>query len=100
MGWEYRNGSRYYYRKERSAGRVRSVYVGQGEIAILAATLDETQREEYETQRNKERQERRALATLDKSIKGLDRLASTLTEAVLITAGFHQHKGQWRKLKA
>lgn len=100
MAWEYRNGSRYYYRKERSAEGVRSVYVGQGEFAMLAAVLDETQREEYETQRNKEQQERRALESLDKSIDDLARLASTLTEAVLITSGFHRHKRQWRKLKA
>ena len=41
MGWEYRNGSRHYYRKERSGSRVRSVYVGRGDIAELSAALDE-----------------------------------------------------------
>ncbi len=97
MGWETRNGSLYYYRKERSAGRVRSVYVGQGEIAVLIAQLDAMKRDEDEAQQIKERQERRAFDALDKSIDDLAHLLSTLTDAVLITAGFHQHKRQWRK---
>ena len=60
MGWEIRNGSRYYHRKERSAGRVRSIYVGQGAIAEMTAQVDALRLRENETQRNNERQERRA----------------------------------------
>jgi hypothetical protein len=40
MGWEKRSGKLYYYRKERVAGRVRSVYLGSGERAIAASLED------------------------------------------------------------
>lgn len=46
-----------------------------------------------------ERQELDAFNPQDTNIDALARLASTLTEAFLINAGFHQHKRQWRKRK-
>ncbi len=33
MGWKTRNGSRYYYKKVRIEGKVKSVYLGKGEKA-------------------------------------------------------------------
>jgi len=74
MGWEKRGNHSYYYRKERIAGRVRSVYVGQGEIAVLTARLEAMQRKEREAQQVKERQEQRAFDLLDQSIDNLARL--------------------------
>lgn len=35
MGWERRGTHQYYYRKERDGSRVKSVYVGRGEIANM-----------------------------------------------------------------
>jgi len=100
MGWESRGNHSYYYGKERSAGRVRSVYVGQGEIALLTAQLDGLQREERQVRQIRERKEQRAFDSLDQHIDNLARLSTLLTEAVLMAAGFHQHKRQWRKQKA
>jgi hypothetical protein len=97
MGWEYRNGSRYYYRKERSGPRVRSVYVGRGEIAELSAELDDMEQVQKETRFRKERRERETFKSLDASIDSLVALTSTLTDAVLIASGFHQHRREWRK---
>ena len=99
MGWEQRGSESYFYRKKRSGARVRSVYVGRGEIAVLTARLDAMQREEREAQRAKERKEQQGFDSLDQSIDNLVRLSCTLTEAVLIAAGFHEHKRQWRKQK-
>ena len=39
MGWEQRGNNRYYYKKEREGSRVKSVYVGRGEIAHMVAQL-------------------------------------------------------------
>ena len=100
MGWEIRNGSRYYYRKQRFAGRVHSIYVGRGELAVMTATLDAMQREQNEAARLKQRSERNASDPLNDSIDALARLSRTMTEAVLIAGGFHQHRRQWRKQKA
>jgi len=99
MGWERRGNYSYYYRKMRTAGRVRSVYVGQGEIALLTAQLDALHRKQNEALQVKERKEQQAFDSLDQSIDNLAQLTSTLTEAVLVAAGFHQHKRQWRKQK-
>ncbi len=99
MGWEQRGNRSYYYRKEREASRVRSIYVGRGEIALLTTRFDAMHREESQ-QQVKERKEQRGFDSLDQNIDNLVRLSSTLTEAILIAAGFHQHKRQWRKQKA
>lgn len=97
MAWEQRGTHSYYYRKERSGARVRSVYVGRGDLAELSATLDELEQAEKETKLRKECRERQAVKSLDASIDSLIELTSTLTQAVLLTSGFHQHKRQWRK---
>lgn len=39
MGWEQRGAYKYYYRKERDGSRVKSVYVGRGEIANMVSDL-------------------------------------------------------------
>ena len=79
---------------------MRSVYVGRGEIAHLDAALLAMQQEDRQSGREKEQQELEALNSLEADIEALSRLTSTLTEATLIAAGFHQHRRQWRKLKA
>jgi hypothetical protein len=40
MGWELRGTKRFYYRKTRVDGHVRSVYMGRGERAIAASLAD------------------------------------------------------------
>lgn len=40
MGWERRGGKFFYYRKQRVAGRVRSIYFGSGERAETASRED------------------------------------------------------------
>ena len=39
MGWEQRGHNQYYYKKERDGSRVKSIYVGRGEIAHMVAQL-------------------------------------------------------------
>ena len=40
MGWEQRGAHKYYYRKERHGSRVKSVYVGRGEIAHIILNFE------------------------------------------------------------
>jgi hypothetical protein len=104
MGWEQRGNHSYYYRKQRIGARVRSVYVGRGRIADMTAALDAVQQRDLERERRKEQQEQHTSqvldASIDASIELLAKLVSTLTEAVLVAHGFHQHKRQWRKKRA
>lgn len=97
MAWEKRGNRKYYYRKIREDGRVRSIYWGRGDNAnfmaervagdplgrLLAAQLDHAHRAEAEGILS-------AIETLEEHLRHVTGLA-------LIAAGFHQHKGQWRK---
>jgi len=97
MGWEDRNGRSYYYRKERSGDRVRSVYVGGGETARLISLYEGLRREEAEEEREAERQARGREMEIDAELDALGKLIGELATATLIAHGYHQHKRQWRR---
>jgi hypothetical protein len=97
MGWEQRNGSSYYYRKERTGGRVRSVYVGKGLIGGLSAKLDASERGEKEAEREALRREIRKQDAIDAQIDEVCRMTERLTHSALIASGLHLHRGQWRR---
>ena len=96
MGWEQRGNHSYYYRKEREGSRVKSVYVGRGEIAHLISQIQSTSP-------LLERLARSAHSEAVKSQKNeaameqVSDLVRLITEAALLSAGFHTHKRQWRK---
>jgi hypothetical protein len=95
MGWDQQG--RYYTRSRRVNGRVVREYVGGGELGRLAAELDmilRGGRRLAAAQRLRLRgREDRAQALLDEVARG----AALLAEAALLAAGYHQHKGQWRR---
>jgi hypothetical protein len=93
MGWEQRSNQRYYYRKRRQGDRVVSEYVGTGELAAAAATLDALERE----LRQAERQRWAAIREADAQVQEICDLIQALVQAALLATGHHTHKGQWRK---
>ena len=97
MGWEQRNGSSYYYRKERSGKSVKSVYVGTGLIAGLAADLDTNDNAKKKAEREAFRREVERQNAIDSRIDEVCRMTEMLTRAALIASGFHLHRGQWRR---
>jgi len=96
MGWEARNGRRYYYRKERDGGKVRSVYVGGGETASLIAQLDAIENDEREGERALARIERERWQEQEAQLDALGELMDAVATGVLLAAGYHTHKRQWR----
>lgn len=96
MAWEDRNGNRYYYRKRRIGDRVVSEYMG-GDIASLFAMIDENERERRDLDREIDRAEREEQQDLDHQVDEVISLARVLADATLLAAGYHRHKGQWRK---
>ncbi len=98
MGWEQRGNNHYYYRKERSGSRVRSIYVGAGSLAQVTATMLAMEKEDRAIKKPK-----KAIGEfeyLDSDLDAFSGLLRTITEAAMIAAGFHQYKRQWRKLRA
>ena len=100
MGWETRDrGGSYYYRKEREGERVRSVYVGGGHVAALAAQLDKAERKKKAARRARERRGLRAAGAEDDAFDALAELVGGVTAAHLLAEGFHTHKRQWRLIR-
>ena len=97
MGWETRRNGTYYYRKVRDGGRVRSEYVGAGPVAEALAGLDAHDRDVTESDRatwaaTVQAERRRAEALAEAEL-----VARAMTTAVLIAAGYHTHRRQWRR---
>ena len=97
MGWERRGNNSYYYKKEREGSRVKSVYVGRGEMAHMISKLEASSAEVEKLLRVKKsieaHESERVEAALDRAVE----LVQLFTEASLLIAGFHTHRRQWRR---
>lgn len=103
VAWERRERGTgpYYYQSERGeAGRVRKRYVGAGDIAEVIAHNDETRRRAREAGRKQGRKELERMGALATPVLELDEAAAVLVRAHLIAAGYHRHKGEWRRARA
>ena len=97
MAWETRGKRDYLYRKKRVNGRVVSEYIGTGYQAELVARLEAIESQQAELVRDAERNEHHQQATIDAEIKQHGGRLRHLVNAVLVAAGYHQHKRQWRR---
>lgn len=97
MGWEFRSGHKFYYRKKRIDGRVVSQYVGTGRLAEICAEGDELLRGIEKAKRDAERRTREAEAEIDRQLDVVESTLAALVSVAFRSAGFHKHKGQWRK---
>jgi hypothetical protein len=98
MAWERRErGRRYYTRSRRVEGRVVREYVGGGALGELAACTDAEERERREAEASRERAEVQRLEELATPVLELCEVAEVLARAHLIAAGWHRHKGEWRR---
>lgn len=99
MAWEDRNGRRYYYRKRRAGKRVMSEYVGSGLAGEIAEIFDAEDRYEAEYKRAELREQKTRVQAIDSQAGEIEKYSRAFTRACLLLAGYHPHKGQWRKLK-
>src|SRR5687767_2732684 len=100
MAWEDRNGNRYYYRKHREGGSVVSEYVGAGYAGELAEIFDMEDHQEADYKRRKLRKQKRQAAAIDAQAGEVEKITRAITRAYLLLAGYHTHKGQWRKRRS
>jgi len=91
MGWIRRGKNRHYYRLIRRRGRWTYLYLGNGELARLAAAVDQAQRHYM----NLLDQHVAALQTLVNSLQEplttLSVLGQLLTAAAMLAAGYHRY---------
>ena len=97
MSWEERSGKRYYYRKRRIGKRVVSEYIGRGPQAESVAETDALARADRADRRARWQAERNRQADIDRLVDAVCGLTRTAVWDALRAAGYHQHKGQWRK---
>jgi hypothetical protein len=100
MSWDTKcRGSkrRYYYRSVRIGGRSVKQYIGRGPAAELIARLDDNARRDRRTARQEWRVEQIRLTTADLALDQVHGLVKLLVHAVLISQGWHEHHGEWRR---
>ena len=94
MSWERRRNHRYYYRTKKHRGITTREYYGKGTRALQAALEDR----EQHTAHKQARQEQQAWDDLETHITTLNRFTTSLSQALLVDAGFYKHRrGEWRK---
>ena len=98
MAWEGRqHGSRYYTRSRRVSGQVVREYIGTGLIGEMAELEDAKARQKRSKEREAERKVLAELEALEHPLMVYDGMCDALVHTALERAGFHNHRGQWRK---
>ena len=97
MGWENRNGREYYYKKKRIGKQVSSEYVGTGYLAEWVAGQDDFLREQRSRERLAWESIKAEEKKMDSELESVGDITRLLLCAYLLLAGFHPHKGQWRR---
>ena len=96
MGWQGREGRRYYYLARRRNGRQENIYLGRGPLAELAAARVEEGKSRREEVRKEVSATKDELPTLDSLIAVVDRGVARLLEATLMAQGYYRSHGNWR----
>jgi multidrug efflux pump subunit AcrA (membrane-fusion protein) len=97
MAWDNRG---YYYRSVKVRGRVTREYYGKGELVDFMARIHAEERQARQARAAAVKADRQQLADLDATLDRLDVLAEAVSVVLLEEAGYHRHKGQWRKRRA
>ena len=99
MAWESRKGTkiRYYYTAQKVRGRVEKVCFGSGHRAAEMARQDAQARAARAQDIAQARALEVELEPLERLTTEADEQVERLMEASLLAAGFHDHRGQWRK---
>ena len=97
VAWERRGDNLYYYRSVREGEKVRKEYVGRGEIAEALAHADETIRRSRAERLRRDAAELERVRALVSCADELHETAEVLARAEMVAAGYHRHKGEWRR---
>ncbi len=92
----YRRGG-YWYRSRRNGPQVETEYLGAGDLGELSAYLDAAKQEERREEREAMQALRDEQAAIDRQLDAAGAALGGLVGAILEGAGYHKHKGTWRK---
>ena len=98
MGWE--KDGRYYTRSRKVNGRVVREYIGGGEVGALVAQMAAIERARRDFERECWRLEKEEMEAFDASVAKVCQMADIIAKAAMIAAGFHRHRGEWRRRRA
>ena len=76
---------------------MKSVYVGRGEMAHMISQFESSSADLEKLMRAKKSIEADELENVEGVLDRAVELTQLLTEATLLTAGFHTHHRQWRR---
>jgi hypothetical protein len=71
--------------------------MGTGLLAQMSAEADKDKRRERAAKCAADHTMRQAEAVMDRQLADAESALTAITHATLVAAGFHKHKGQWRK---
>jgi hypothetical protein len=71
--------------------------MGTGLLAQMSAEEDNDKRREHKVQHAADHATRQAEAEIDRQLADVESALAAMTHATLFAAGYHKHKGQWRK---
>src|SRR3712207_5762858 len=98
MSWDQKGKyGPYYYRTLREGRTVRKLYLGKGKQAEAAARDVEQRRQARQAAREAWHQEQARLAGAEQQLHDLRALAQVLVRAFLDGAGYHEHRGEYRR---
>jgi len=98
VAWEARGDwGPYYTRSTKRGGKITREYCGRDLEAELLAMIDARERQEREEELARRRAARAADEELDAMLAEFCDLAEAAAHAELMEAGYHFHRGRWRK---
>lgn len=100
MGIETRKNSAYYYRKRREGRRVVSEYVGGGELGALLYQADRLAAVEAAEERAARQALARSAQEEGRAARELAAHCQEFAALALLAAGYHRHKGTWRRRRS
>ena len=96
MTLERRDGRPYYYRSVRDGDKVR---VGAGEKARVSHEEDALRRTGRKARLEREKENLERLEALAAPVLEVSEVAEILARAHLVAAGYHKHKGEYRRAR-
>ena len=99
MSLERRGGNLFYYRSVRDGEKVRKVYVGAGETARVSHEEDVLRRTGRKARLEREKEDLERLEALAAPVLEVSEAAEILARARLVAAGYHKHKGEYRRAR-